>query len=194
MKPLIYYYCLDLSADQENIIGSSLQQLGQLMKHPPLNVDCSIAPLPGYLQDKIADDITHLDFGDCAAQMFCTMSSKASDVMPVPRLLVCCDPQHPLANKCLKARPSALWGVANGCIAVVYNLDNHYAIWHELLHTLGAEDCYDPENPSRCPGPTCEHPECIMQYATDKGEADGQLLLCRENVDRIRKLFAKIKD
>ena len=190
MKPLICYYCLDLSPDREAAIEASLHKLEQLMKRPPLEVDCPIAPLPCDIQGRIAEDMSRLDFGDCAAQMFCTMSSKASDGGPVPRLLVCCEAQHALTGKCRKACPSALWGLANGCIAVVYNLDNCCAIWHELLHTLTAEDCY--ALPNR--GPTCEHPQCIMQYAATTGVVDGQLPLCRDNVDRVRSLFAKMKD
>ena len=201
MKPQIYYYCLDLPPEQEAAIEVSLRKLQELMKYPPLEVDCEIAILPANIRKKIAKDLSHQKFKDCANQMYCTLGEEASKDRPPPRLLICCNHDHCLAKKCRDASPTAKWGLANwdpyahfANLAVAYKLDSECAIWHELLHILGADDCYDMRDPDANPGPTCEHDQCIMQYAATTAIVNGRLPLCNENAKLIRKLFAKFKD
>ena len=201
MRPLIYYYCLDLPPAQVTSIEASLRELKKLMKHPPLEVDCRIARLPDGIQSRILDDLQCSEFAECAIRVSGTLSDEIGMLATmdpnrylIPRVIVCCSRQHPLTEKCLTANSKALWGVKNCCLAVVYELGNHCALWHELLHNVGAEDCYDTENPAADPGPTCGHQQCIMQYAPTEGVVDGQLPLCSGNASRIRKLFAEIKD
>ncbi len=197
MKPLVYYYCLDLPSDREASIEASLQELEKLMKLPPLNVRCPIERLPEDIRPSILGALECSEFLECAIAIsdkledWCKLvSSDEPKHRYVPGLIVFCSRQHDLAQKCLTANPNALWGGKNSRLAVVYELDNYCAIWHELLHLLGAEDCYDTDNP----GPTCKHQQCIMQYAPTKGIVDGRLPLCSNNVNQIKKLLSIIKD
>ena len=200
MKPLVYYYCLDLPPGQVASTEASLRELQELMKHPPREVDCPISRLPDSVWKQVSDDLECLD--KCVVnRVYGTLTDQIGMLKTAdpnchifPRLIICCSQQHPLAKKCLIASPKGLWGVAYFCFALVYKLTNPCAIWHELLHLLRADDCYDTENPSADPGPTCEHRQCIMQYAATEDVVDGCLPLCNGNVNRITKLFAKIKD
>ena len=189
MKPLIYYYCLDLSPKQENFVETSLCKFEKVMKHPPLEVDCEIAVLLSNIQKKIAKDLSHHSFRDCVNQMSCTLGEEATKDRPIPQLLICCSQNHSLARKCRAESPTSVWGSSIGRIALAYNPDDHCTMWHELLHTLGAEDCY--ALPNR--GPTCEHPQCIMQRETHTPVVNDCLPLCNKNVNFIRERFAKIK-
>lgn len=201
MKPLVYCCFLDLPPGREASVEESLRRLQELMKRPPLEVDCPIGRLPGNIQEKVIHDLHNQDFNHAVANACLTLAEQTGALsaacaapQPTPKLIVFCDSRHRLARKCLDASPNALWGVACGGLAVCYALGNDCAIWHEALHLLGAKDCYEEENPSRNPGPTCENPECIMQYAPTKGVVDSFLPLCSGNAGRIKSLFASIKD
>jgi len=201
MKPLVYYYCLDLVPNQQASVEASLRELVDLMKRPPLEVDCRIERLPEAACQHIPDDLGPRGYLDCFRRISATLSEVIGllptidfDRYVIPRLIICCDRQHPLAEKCLAGSPGAFWGVAERHIAAVYELSNRCATWHELLHTLGALDCYDTKNPQANPGPTCKHPHCIMQYAPTVGSVDGRLPLCDENIIRIRGLFCRLKN
>jgi predicted nucleotidyltransferase len=64
-----------------------------------------------------------------------------------PKLLVYCRPDSQIANVARRENPSALYGAACGSFAAVYRLDYKVTIWHEALHLLGADDCYEQDNP-----------------------------------------------
>lgn len=198
MNPLVYYYCIDLRTDQVASIETSLRKLEELMTHPPLEVECSIARLPYNIQTQIMDDLDSPNVYGCAGRVCRTLADEIERLSNhgfVPRLIVCCPGQHPLVTKCLAANPDALWGVTvDNSLAVVYQLSNHYAIWHELLHLLGAKDCYDVANPAANAEPTCEHRQCIMQYAATEGVVDGCLPICDGNVSRIKSFLERVKD
>lgn len=77
--------------------------------------------------------------------------------------------------------PLASWGAAmNGEFALVWTPNNKYLIWHEFLHLLYANDCYDSNGTS-----SCEEPHCIMQYIPNERNCNGSLTLCRYNYFRI---------
>ncbi len=198
MKPLIYYYCLDVSSVQEASIEVSLRELGVLLKRPPVEANCPIVPLPDNLQGQIAQDLKHPDLRMCAGNILKTLecwveSSATKYPSPglAPKLLVCCSRQHPLTKRCLATLPTALWGLTiNDCLAVIYELSMPLVLGHESLHLVGADDCYDLPNR----GPTCEHRQCIMQYAPTEGIVDGHLALCSDNAKCIKGRFANTKD
>ncbi len=78
------------------------------------------------------------------------------------------------------------WGIAYGNLAVVYVPTDAYVIWHEILHTLGAKDCYDENDPEGNPGPTCELANCIMQYVPTEANVGEWPFLCEANIGRIQ--------
>lgn len=76
-------------------------------------------------------------------------------------------------------------GASNGPLALVYGSADKYVIWHEALHLLGARDCYDTSDPWQNPGPTCELPNCLMQYAPTSEAVRDWPFLCQNNLDLI---------
>ncbi len=81
------------------------------------------------------------------------------------RAVLVCESGHPFAQLSRNSLEYAEWGIANGCVALVYGSVEKGVIWHETLHLLGATDCYNTSNPMENPGPTCELPTCIMCFA-----------------------------
>jgi len=201
MKPLVYYHFLDLSSDVDASLAASFEVLGQLMKLPPLQAECPIGRLPEGVVPPILECLLHRDFNEWSGAVLDTLMDQVGTLATddpnrgiVPRLIVCCAQEHPVAQKCLRNEPNALWGLANVPLAVAYKLDHPPAVWHELLHLVGADDCYEITSGQITDrGPTCEHPHCIMQYAAPERVVDGHLPLCEANARRIAELVAKIK-
>jgi len=89
-----------------------------------------------------------------------------------------CPETHEFAQASLRNNPDALWGSAYGALGLIYHRVDRYITWHEALHLLGAEDCYDlPDK-----GPTCELSNCIMQYIPCLSTVGAWPFICEENV------------
>jgi len=196
----VYYLCLDLMAQQQKRVRLALSELEGLLALPPLEVECPIVPLPVSAEEPIQNALDGNDLGSVLESAAHTLGKELGTIETkdptsrrTPGLLVCCTVGHSLAKLCVKTNPNFVWGAATQPVAIVYELSNKYIIWHELLHTLGAEDCYDKNDPASNPGPTCECPNCIMQYAPTHNNVTQWPFLCEANVRKIRKLFAQVK-
>ena len=208
---LTYYLCLDLSPTQESHIAEAFAELESLLKQPPVQVDCPIRRVPPDTEARIVGCVAEQNMGkhpekddwivlDEIGSRICGLFKQDVGTIPTddpcrhlcPRLLICCQSAHELAGLCLRAYPNAFYGVVLNSMGVVYELDNHYAVWHEFFHLIGAEDCYGMEDGQITHrGPTCEQHNCIMQYAATEETVGDWPFLCRANVERIRRLFAR---
>lgn len=108
------------------------------------------------------------------------------------KVLVLCRPDHRLAKRGLADLPHAEWGFASpeGALAVAYGDYREYPIWHELLHTYGADDCYDEKDCVDDPEgvrTTCGTRGCIMGYGVLSSPANPPLVLCHANAELVRK-------
>jgi hypothetical protein len=87
----------------------------------------------------------------------------------------CPDPAHPAVGAARARLPNALWGISlSGTLSLTYAPRNLYALWHESLHLLGAQDHYDPTNFRS----TCQMPSCLMQYAPDEHTVGSHPFVC----------------
>jgi hypothetical protein len=87
----------------------------------------------------------------------------------------CPDPGHPAARAARGRLQHAAWGISmSGTLSLTYARGNPYALWHETLHLLGAEDHYD----LRTFHTTCGLPTCLMQYAPDEKTVGPQPFIC----------------
>jgi len=197
VKPFVYYYPLDLAEPEQCQVQAYLKRLERLLAVPPVERHCSIGRLPSSAEKGVLAALQETDLGiramKVAEAMSCeigTLATGEANTRLIPRLVVRCPPNHPLAQTCLKVYPDARWGLAScKVLAVVYD-EGELALWHEVLHLLGAKDCYSPQNS----GPTCEHPQCIMQYEPKVCEVQGKLPICPKNIERIRRELSQITD
>lgn len=96
----------------------------------------------------------------------------------------CPDPSHPAVRAARGRLRHALWGInLAGTLSLTYAARNPYALWHESLHLLGAEDHYD----FRDFGATCPLPTCVMQYAPDERTVGSRPFLCPGTAAILRK-------
>ena len=76
----------------------------------------------------------------------------------------------------------ACWGATYAnAYALAWKPDNKYLIWHEFLHLLYAEDCYDAKSPT-----TCGNAYCLMQHEPTAEYCNNGLYLCDKVEKKIK--------
>jgi hypothetical protein len=160
-----------------------MDQLSDYLSCPPVDVNYNFEELPAKLKNTISDVLEKQN--DIISFFGLTLSGLRKNLRRVSRLFILCPPHNKIATMSKKECPNAYWGFSNGQVSATYDLDNKFIIWHEALHLLGAEDCYDLSKGDR--GPNCECKKCIMQYEPTKYTVGEWPFLCDRNIDRIRK-------
>jgi len=97
------------------------------------------------------------------------------------KLVIYCRPDTPLVNETHAVDPMASRGASLGRVALVWVEGNKYLIWHEALHTLGAEDCYEHATGVH----NCGLDGCVMQRAPTAATVRPWPFLCPANVRRL---------
>lgn len=117
---------------------------------------------------------------------FCCGWMKAchDELAYLPNAILLCSPSHALALRAREANQLARWGANCGSVSLYYGPPGKDSVWHEALHLLGAEDCYDEKGN----GPTCGLSNCIMQWVPTRSDADSWPFLCDKNCHAVRQL------
>ncbi len=102
------------------------------------------------------------------------------------KLLVFCESEHEMARSIRQKYPLAKWGGARmGRFAVTWKASCRFVLWHEAMHLLWADDCYNESGQINC-----DKPNCLMQWEPCEVNCAGDLLLCEKNVNRVQ-VFAE---
>ncbi len=193
----IYWHCLETTAsdEDEKFVAGALDQLAQHLKAEPIKLSISIKRLGNQsnLAKKIAKELDQLNderdaFSKCEGAI---VSAFYIGGLIGTKLLVYCSPNSKIALAAQKNVPHAEWGATCESFAAVYSLNNKSAIFHEALHLLGANDCYDLSK-SDC-GPNCECPNCIMQFEATRANVRNWPFLCDANIQRMQKRIREWK-
>ena len=136
-----------------------MQELSKCLSLPPARIDCSFTELPEECEADIRNILQRgrISIHDWEHDLLCYYADNQKCISNT--LVVCSQVSH-LAESCKEANPNALWGLATSSLAIVYGIHDKYIVWHEMLHLLGANDCYDLSRDNR--GPNCELPNCVM--------------------------------
>ncbi len=112
-----------------------------------------------------------------------------------PVLAVYCPHESQIKQNGFAGCLSGRWGVSDeATFAVIYEPDNRQLIWHELLHTLSAQDCYlDDAGHSREPSCESDCPECLMRFDPSEFHCGASPSLCQYNRGRIARLADAIR-
>ena len=182
---ILLYGAVELPADEAESFFNAMEELPNLLLRPPLEVAISIKRITDAL---LADVLRVLGSagGDIALGNNYLLGFLYERWRPWPDIILACADDHAFALAALRKDPSAKWGGYFGPLALTYRPRNRYAIWHEALHSLRAEDCYAV--PSE--GPTCERSNCIMQYVPEEATVGSWPFLCRANSQRVRERVA----
>lgn len=182
LSAVIIDWCC-LVPQHERFVQAALEELAE-------RIPCRYPQLPRIeLSGLSASDRLQLpEFVEYHLNESCCIPGKLS---PLARKLpfVFCVGNEPFAMKVRKLKPAAKWGIAMfGYFALAWHPDNRFLIWHEAMHLLYAEDCYDREN-----GDPCDESYCLMQYEPCERNCGGDLYLCKHNISEITTCREKLK-
>lgn len=188
----LYWHCLDMHERDEQSVRKNLAELSQLLKRKPVTVELGVVQLPSNLAKLVDIELRDppLESKEPFREVIYAIRKKLPFSKWAP-LVVYCKPSASIALAAQKQDENALWGyMCDYRLSAVYNLENKHTLWHEALHLFDVEDCHSgPRNP----GPTCELPECIMQYKSKEGNVCSWPFLCQKNVKLIQACAEKQK-
>ena len=207
----IYWHCLSMTEADETFVNGALDELAEHLKGEPIKLTVTIKALTDEpeLEKKVDERLNRLSdqsytFSKCDADIgdlflkFDLITETCT-----AKLLVYCssDSRIALAAKSEAARmkkPPPCWGATCGSFSAAYppkdQLISKFTIWHEALHLLGIDDCYDENTLRR----NCKCETCVMQYKPPKGVDENWPSplcdnLCRENITQLQNLAKKVE-
>jgi len=193
----IFYYCPEMTRDDEKFIADAAADLAQQLKEDPIELPISIKrfgddPIIVKEVDAVLSDSPNkfCKWSACIDYLFVKSGLSTTDC--VAKLLVYCPSDSLIARIAMREQPSAVWGAAISPLAAVYSRNNKVAVWHETLHLLTAEDCYMEDNPSQ-KKPDCNLDGCMMEYAAPESTCESMPFLCDKNVHRLQQLLRQKK-
>ena len=192
----IYYYCLNMTADDERFVAGALQELAQHLKEDLIKLPVNIKALTDEpeLTKEVYERLNRLSdqlytFSDCAAEV---LGVFPIDEMHTARLFVYCGQDSDIAKAAQKKISWACWGATCGSLSAVYESHNKVTIWHEVVHLLlrrtdNLDECYEPY-PPYAKKADCNCDTCIMQYAAPENTCENWPFLCDKNVRTLQNL------
>ena len=161
-------------------VRAALAELGRML--PPL---CPRLP-PLALAELTAEERQHLPALVMRPPLGFDAGGRAANPLDNKLVFAYCRGDEDFVAVARAQNPDAEWGVAlPGVFALAWMPANKHLIWHEALHLLHAQDCYD-----QCGRATCEDPRCVMQYEPTATNCGGGLSVCSANIERIGCQFA----
>ncbi len=178
----LFWHCLDLSQSDEQFVEKSLCELSDFLKKPPLRIRLKVDRLPEkYRQNELVCSpcSDQASFTTWCKRICCTLLNHYP-------LLVYCKKDSKVAEAAIKENDRAIWGLCQDyySVSAVYESNNKYILWHEVLHLFEVCDCYCYCNPNA--GTNCDLTNCIMQYAPTPQTVGEWPFLCEKNIKRIR--------
>lgn len=182
---MLVYGAVGLSPAEERLFHAAMEALPGLLRTVVSEASLSVRAAPDDLLDAVLKVLARdklLEHKNCALADFLTETLGRA-----PRVLLACPDDHELAVAAMRNNPAAVWGGCLKPLGLTYCPDNKYVMWHEALHLFGATDCY--ALPDR--GPTCEQPNCIMQYEPHASTVGEWPCLCNGNRKLVRDWLAR---
>lgn len=173
----LFRYCFHWPQVEARFFRRSLEELPEFLGQEPTSLHLSVEPVPRSLQRKLDPVLA----GEQPWDYFARLNRAVSESCTAGKLVIYCRPDTPLVCETHAADPMAARGASRGRVALVWVEGNKHLIWHEALHTLGAEDCYHHATGQ----PSCELNGCIMQRAPSAATVRRWPFLCPGNVRRV---------
>jgi hypothetical protein len=192
----IYWYCYKTPKDKK-FVEDSLNEMAEHLKKEPIKLNITIKSLrdePELEKEAIAqlnkfnDPLyKHADYSCYISGIFL---KRRLTIINTCRssLLVYCNPESYIAKSLRKQAHSPSWGVTVNPVAFVYKRENVYnhgrwTTWHESLHLLGVDECYEENTHTRKTVCNCE--TCIMQYKPPENWT-VEWFLCKKSIQKLQ--------
>lgn len=189
---VLYWHCLDMTEADEKFVADAAEKLSQFLRTEPTKL--SITPKRLKDEHKLAKKVETILAKVCnQSYEFRRCADDILNLLPITvHLLVYSMRCSEIAKAAVSSNDKAKWGLTYPCcltsnsFAAVYQRDNKFVVWHEALHLLGADDCYEENNPYQ-KKPDCDFPDGIMQYAPTQENVRDWPFLCNKNVSLIQR-------
>lgn len=165
--PVLHWYCYPTDRDAMKFLADAMHRF-----EAEVSRQTGISMIVDELPDEFVQVVNDLleDTELVNEQVLITpLFNKIERALPaINRLLLYC-PSAPTIRR-MAQREMEIdhlpWGVALVSRAFVFEPSNVQVIWHEALHTIGADECYDKKRPKER-FHLCTDPErkCLMQFA-----------------------------
>jgi hypothetical protein len=193
----IFWTSLCPGEGSQAFVSSAMVELAALLERAPMGLRLEVRELPDPIRPRVTpllikppgsgksrqERATGLHLLAAGVLEALTDYALAQGLTAAARLLIHCPFDSELAKQMRFVSPTACWGLAvDQTYAAVYPPhESKYVLFHEALHLLGAEDCYDSQTLSQ----TCTTPNCIMNHNPDVASACAWPFLCPDNIKRI---------
>ncbi len=158
-----------------------MEELPTVLRQQPLGAEIGVERLSDQTMRQIGSVLDKADRSLCEVNVdlckaLCRQGFKE------PLLAVGCPRTHPLLRT---HATDGIWGTAfqGGPLAVCWQVPDKFIVWHEVLHLLGADECYKESTHEQ----TCERPNCIMQYVPTSASVGEWPFLCLTVMERLRR-------
>ena len=187
-RAVIYYCSVDLDAAGDRRFSNAMQSLAGILQQTPLELEVPVVRLTDELRASVIASLDRReDMTDRVSELVYELYDRFGWIPP---LTLACPSDHRWAAAVKRSQPAAEWGANSGTFSLIYEWANPFAVWHESLHTLSAEDCYRfPDHPQ----PLCERPNCIMQYIPSASSVGSWPFLCEANIRRVKERVALLQ-
>lgn len=192
---VLYWHCLDMAENDEGFVADALEELCRYLRTKLPQLTIKLKQLKDEPERaKEVDAILNKVGNESDAFQRCSLNIEK--ILPITaNLLVYCSPSNRIAQAAMRESTLAKCGytgdyfnyVHGALFAAVYQQGVKSTIWHEALHLLRADDCYDENNPSRKKA-SCDVDNCIMEWDSTPDSP----VLCGENINRIHKKVEEI--
>jgi len=205
----LYWLCATKCKQDEEYIPKSLHELTTFLERPPTEIRIEIQPLctdtakniNSILEKETFNKKTyHPNILSKNENIFIPLRelyekiNALSNCMP---LVIYCESSSNIAKAIKRANQISEWGETffdkgKGVISAVYEKENKYILWHEVLHLFGVEgECYNTQNPDENGPSTCELGQCLMQYAPQERNVAPWPFLCKNRIEELREYNRK---
>lgn len=180
-RPSLYYVNLGLPPRDGNTFEAALKELPGVLQQAPLEAEITVQRLAGKAMEQVTSilNTTNHPLHEVNVALYQALHRQGfKDAL----FAVGCPRIHPVL---WAVATNGIWGTSfqGGPLAVCWEVPDKFIVWHEVLHLLGADDCYDESTHAR----TCELANCIMQFEPTSASVGGWPFLCKRVLGRLRR-------
>ena len=186
MEREIHWYTLGGSAQDAEFTAAAMKQLLARLRQELPGLTLETRELRGDLLDVILPHLGPGNLDGTARAIEDAWGTSGPGVLSHVTVY-CPDEAHPAVRAARRKLAHAAWGISlSGILSLTYALRNPYALWHESLHLLGAQDHYDQSSFRT----TCAMATCLMQYAPSETTVGPRPFICDATASILRRACA----
>ncbi len=187
----LHYFSVG-STEDSKFFEASIRELNDWL-HQKFDVRFELHYVSPSDQDEILEVLRSSNAHHWAAQLKKIYVDKF-DKTTAPVLAVYCPDDFAISTNAREAVPAAAWGVSDqSTFAVTYEANNRQLLWHELLHTIGADDCYVIVDGVPIRMPECDCSQCLMWYIPNETNCGASPQLCSPNIQLVSDYVKRVQ-